>query len=214
MTWNPVRHIIKRAIPYDNRVMDLAGWDARYRSPERAREDDQSPPTPMLVNSVQGVQPGRALDLACGSGRNSLWLARKGWDVTAVDGAPAAIARLENRASAARLAIATKLADLQSGDFTIEEESWDLIAFLYYLQRDLFRAISRGVRPGGLVIGIVHTTFPGEEPTAHRLRPGELLDYFKDWKIVHSYEGPPNDPAHKRLVAEVVAQRATETTSA
>jgi hypothetical protein len=78
----------------------------------------------------------------------------------------------------------------------------------YYLQRDLFEPAKRGVVPGGIVIAIVHIPEPGDpHMTPFRLAPGELAGYFKDFEILHQYEGPSHDPAHKRWVAEIVARR-------
>ncbi len=75
------------------------------------------------------------------------------------------------------------------------------------LQRDLFDEAKAGVVPGGAIVAIIHVTEPGEEPTAHRLRPGELRTYFDGWEILHYREGPPSDPAHQRSSAVVVARR-------
>jgi SAM-dependent methyltransferase len=186
--------------------MDLAGWDARYRSEERS-EDLETAPTPLLVKATQALKPGKALDLACGAGRNALWLAEHRWNVTAVDGSPAAIEILRKQAAKRGVSVSTCVADLAKGEFRIEPSSWDLILMSYYLQRDLFEPAKLGLAPGGVLIAIVHITEPGEEPTAHRLRPGELKHYFDDWEILHSYEGRPDDPCHRRSVAEIVVRR-------
>jgi SAM-dependent methyltransferase len=153
------------------------------------------------------LTPARALDLACGSGRNALWLAEQGWSVTAVDGSPTAIEILRSRASSRGVTVSMKVADLEKFEYQIEPASWNLIAICYYLQRDLFGPAKQGVVPGGILISIVHITEPGEEPTAHRLRPGELERYFLGWEILHRREGMPNDAAHQRSVAEIVARR-------
>jgi hypothetical protein len=97
--------------------------------------------------------------------------------------------------------------DLEGGEYTIEPSAWDLIAICYYLQRDLFEPAKRGIVPGGVLLAIVHITEPGEEPTHTRARPGELRKYFDSWEILHYYEGKPNDTAHRRSVAEIVARR-------
>jgi tellurite methyltransferase len=187
--------------------MEMQGWDERYRSGTRRAEDLDAAPTPLLVESVKEVTPGRALDLACGSGRNTLWLANRGWRVTAVDGSPAAIKILESRASELGFTVDTRIADLEKSEFRIEPCQSNLIAICYYLQRDLFEPAKLGVAPEGILISIVHITEPGEEPTAHRLRPGELERYFRGWEILHYREGKPNDPAHERSVAEIVARK-------
>lgn len=179
--------------------MDLRGWDERYRS-NPANECV----TPLLSHTVSALIPGRALDLACGAGRNALWLAAHGWQVTAADGSSAAIEILKAR----NPAIDARVADLENHEFTIGPDSWELIAILYYLQRDLFEPAKRGVVPGGIVIAIAHIPEPADpQITRFRLAPGELAAYFHDFEILHQYEGPSRDPAHKRWVAEIVARR-------
>jgi SAM-dependent methyltransferase len=187
-------------------AMDIRGWDERYRQKGRAREDFEAGPTQLVLDTAKQLKPGSALDLASGTGRNALWLAKAGWRVTAVDGSSAAIDVLRKEAERRNLLVDAKVADLH-GDFRIQEANWDLIVIAYYLQRDLFEPAKRGVAPGGVLIAIVHTTEAGEEPTVSRLKPGELKDYFAGWEITHEYEGRPNDRAHKRRVAEIVARR-------
>jgi tellurite methyltransferase len=178
--------------------MDLRGWDERYRS-----QSDIGPPTPLVVDIAAGLPPGRALDLACGTGRNALWLAGRGWRVTAVDGSRSAIDLLTIR----NPGIDARVADIEKHEYRIDADSWDLITICYYLQRDLFASAKRGVIPGGLVLAIVHIPGPGEGLTPFRLPPGALADYFSDFEILHSFEGPPRDPVHHVRVAEIAARR-------
>jgi tellurite methyltransferase len=184
--------------------MDIRGWEERYRS----ADDSETGPTPLLIKTAERLQPGKALDLACGTGRNALWLAEHGWNVTAVDGAPSAIEILRRRASERGLDLDAHVADLEKREYRIEPSAWDLIAICYYLQRDLFEPAKRGVKPGGVLLAIVHITEPGEEPTYKRMKPGELENYFRGWEILHYSEGKPGDQAHQRSVAEIVARRA------
>lgn len=187
--------------------MDLRGWDQRYRTEARPKEDLEAAPTPLLIQSAQHLLPVRALDLACGTGRNALWLAEQGWQVTAVDGSAAAIEMLRRRAAERSLPVDSRVADLEKGEFRIEPAGWDLIVICYYLQRDLIEAAKQGLKPGGVLVVIVHIAEAGAEPTAHQLRPGELARLFDGWEILHSFEGRPRDEAHRRAVAEVVARR-------
>ena len=143
--------------------MEINGWNERYRSGERAAENLTAAPTPLLISAASNLAPGKALDLACGTGRNALWLAEHGWEVTAVDGASAAIEILQTRAAERGLEIKSIVADLEKSEFEIVLDRWDLITICYYLQRNLFEPAKRGVAPGGLLISIVHTTDPGEE---------------------------------------------------
>jgi tellurite methyltransferase len=186
--------------------MDIRGWDERYRQKGHACEHFEAAPTELVRNVARQLRPGSALDLACGTGRNALWLRREGWRVTAVDGSSIAIEALRTEAQRQHLVLQADVADLQAG-YRIEEASWDLIVIAYYLQRDLFEPAKRGIVPGGVLVAIVHTAEPGEEPTESRLRAGELKRYFAGWDIMREYEGQPNDSTHKRRVAEIVAQR-------
>ncbi len=189
--------------------MEIRGWDERYRSGERAAEDLDAAPTPLVMEAAKQLAPGKALDLACGIGRNALWLAEQGWSVTAVDGARSAIEILSRYATERGIRLEARVADLEKGEYQIEPSSWNLVAICYYLQRNLFEAAKLGVVPGGILVSIVHITEPGEGPTAHRLRPGELESYFQGWEILHRHEGKPNDTAHQRSVAEIIARRPT-----
>jgi len=154
------------------------------------------PPSPLLVETARQLKPGRALDLACGTGRNALWLAEHGWEVTAVDRSPIAIPTVDAR-----------VADLEKHEFPILEAAWDLIVVCYYLQRDLFEPIKQGVKRGGMAIAIVHMFEPGHEQSRFSLHPGELAKYFEGWEISHYREGKPSDPDHHRAVAEIVATK-------
>lgn len=185
--------------------MTLEEWNERYRSRQQLAADLHAGPTPLLKHWADQLPSGRALDLACGTGRNALYLAEKGWSVRAVDGAAAAIDELRQRAAARNLVIQADVADLPAPEFSIEPGAWDLIAVCYYLQRDLFPSIRAGVRPGGCVIAIVHISEAGEPPSYKRAERGELRKFFEGWKILHDYEGKPGDPEHQRSVAEIVA---------
>jgi hypothetical protein len=114
---------------------------------------------------------------------------------------------LRGRASERGIRVDARVSDLERDEYQIEPSSWNLVAICYYLQRNLFEPAKQGVVPGGILVSIVHITEPGEEPTAHRLRPGELERYFRGWEILHRREGKPNDTAHQRSVAEIVARR-------
>ena len=130
----------------------ITRWNARYAARERPPEAE---PLPLLVRGVGGVRPGRALDLACGTGRHAIWLAARGWRVAAVDGASAALdlllARAENAGVRGR--VEPHVADLEADppEFAIEATAYDLIVDCHFLHRPLLHAIRNGVRPGGTV---------------------------------------------------------------
>ena len=147
-------------------------------------------PSALLVQYAQGLAPGRALDLACGSGRNTFWLRENGWKVTAVDKVETSLGAIQ--------------ADLEAGEFVIEENAWDLILMSHYLQRNLFEPVKRGLCTGGLAIVIVHLFEPGHETSRFSLSSGELARYFDGWEVLHYREGPS---ARGRAAAEIVARK-------
>ena len=184
--------------------MDIAGWDEKYRSGDRGKEEA---PTILLVETVAKLAPGTAIDLACGAGRNALYLAEWGWAVTAVDGSETAVELMQQRAAARGLKVGTEVADLTVPEFRLPTDAFDLVLIAYYLQRDLFAKVKPATRRGGVIVAIVHTPETGERWSEKRARPGELRGFFKDWEILWEYEGPSRDPAHRRPVAEIVARR-------
>jgi SAM-dependent methyltransferase len=159
-------------------------------------------PSPLVVEVAEKLRPGRALDLACGAGRNSLHLAALGWHVTAVDASPNALRILRQRA--AGLPIETQLADLEAGHFTIEPSGYDLICDILYLQRSLFPEIREGVRLGGVVAAEVLLADGG--PHRFALEPGELRAEFAGWKILYYSESAP--PSQTRATARIIARNA------
>ena len=163
-------------------------WNERYR----AREEIDAEPARLLVDAVGGLKPAaplRALDLACGAGRNALWLASRGWEVVAIDGAAEAIRIVQERDPA----IDARVMDLETNaPLPFDDESFDLVAILYYLHRPLFAEAKRLVRRGGMVVCAVkmHGTY--------RVKPDELAQHFEDFEIVLSREGE---------IAELVARK-------
>ena len=92
---------------------------------------------PEQIPALEGLPPGKALDLGCGSGRHTRWLAARGWTVTPVDIAPAWDGVVQ--------------ADLERGEFEIVPGAWDLIVCWLYWQPDLLAEIAAGVKAGGVV---------------------------------------------------------------
>jgi SAM-dependent methyltransferase len=165
--------------------MNLSEWNERYRS----REEIAGDPAQLLVDAALELPPGRALDLACGAGRNALWLASRGWEVVAIDGAAEAIGILHEHDPA----IDARVMDLETGaPLPFDDASFDLVAILYYLHRPLFAEAKRLVKRGGIVVCAVkmHGTYRGE--------PGELAQHFEDFEVLRSSEGE---------IAELIARR-------
>ena len=163
-------------------------WDEYYR--ECANADPS--PDPLVVESAELLPPGRALDLACGTGRHTLYLAKLGWHVTAVDASTVALDLL--RRNAKGLPVDVRHADLERAGFLIAPEAYDLICDFLYLQRTLFAAIREGIRPGGVFLGAMRLD------GSFRIEPGELRREFAAWKILYYSESGG--------IAKIAARRA------
>ena len=199
--------------------MGLADWDQRHLAADlerRGRERALTFPEPSsLVERIAlGLPPGRALDLACGRGRDSLWLARRGWSVTAVDGSPAAIEIVRRDAAALGLAgpgagIGARVADLEKHEFPIAPSAWDLILICGYFQPDLYASAIEGLVPGGVIVATALLDEAGER--RYRVAPGAFERYFAGLEILHSREGHSLDPHSREIggarpVAEIAAR--------
>lgn len=179
---------------------DPAAWPVPAESgPERPTVW----PSPWLAE-VEDLLPrsGRALDLAAGTGRNAVWLALRGLDVTAVDRLPDALERAERLARRVGAVLTTRVADLRR-PAERPDGSWDLVCVFRHLNRDLFPWIREAVSPSGL---IVFETFVGEpqgaegpKRPANRLHPGELKAAFDGFEILRAREA--------KDLASIVARR-------
>jgi tellurite methyltransferase len=125
--------------------------------------------------------PARALDLACGLGRNALFLAGLGYALTAVDVSDEALQRLSDEARRRRLAVETLWADLD--EFRPPRAGFDLVVDTYFLDRRLWPSMEAALRPGGLIFVETFTVdrrFPPDRavPRAYLLERGELARAF------------------------------------
>jgi len=184
------------------RIVRQASW---------AAGDHLGAPAPWLLRHRRLLTPGRALDLACGNGRNAVYLAQEGFRVEAWDRDAAALDALQKRADALGLrTLTTRLVDLEQ-EPAIPPASFDLITVFYYLQRDLITNIVQALRPGGVV---VYETFllDNHERFAHPRRRefclgrNELLSLFAGLRTLAYREGPL-DPDRGPFLASLVAQR-------
>jgi SAM-dependent methyltransferase len=131
-------------------------WNARYAQKELVWSAE---PSRRFAAEVSVLAPGRALDLACGEGRNAVWLAERGWRVTGVDFSHVALAKAAELAAARGVEVDWVVADVL--DWTPERRGFDLVALLYLqLPRDdllhAVRSAVEAVAPGGTLVVIAH----------------------------------------------------------
>lgn len=156
----------------------------------------QKPPEPVVLQAMELLPPGEALDVACGTGRHARAMASRGWRVTAVDSSHVALESLRGIPG-----IQTVEADLEADESSIGAGRYDLICDTCFLHRPLFRAMRDGLRPGGVFAGV----FPleGINP-AYLMSAGELPGHFAGWEIVLFAERPS---VSGRLRAEIIARK-------
>ncbi len=137
-------------------VASAAEWDRRYSGPDLQWG---SGPNARFADEAAGLVAGRALDLGAGEGRNAIWLAEHGWDVTAVDFSAVALDRAATLADERGATITTVVAALD--DYVPEAGAYDLVA-LVYLQvpnppfGDIVRRAADAVAPGGTFLLVNH----------------------------------------------------------
>ena len=190
---------------------DLRKWDARYRAGEYA---ERRHPTALLARSIDDLPRGAALDVACGAGRNALFLAGAGFAVDAVDISSAGLERLEADAVAQGLEIRTIEADLENGlpSAPSLKDRYELIIVVRYVNLPLFEPLIGRLADGGVLISEQHlqTTADvvGPRNPDYRLAPNALLDSVKQLRIHYYREGFVVDPDGRRAaLAQVVASR-------
>lgn len=159
-------------------VTEREGWEERYR----ARPSIWSGrPNPQLVAEATGLAPGRALDVGSGEGADAIWLAERGWQVTAVDISATALERAATNAAAAGEPIAARLewvrADLR--DHPLPAGTYDLVSsqFMHLPGADrqkVFARLAGAVAPGGILLIVGH--HPADLRTsAHRMHFPDMM---------------------------------------
>lgn len=135
---------------------DAARWDARYSAPDLVWGAE---PNRRLVAEVEALPPGRALDLGGGEGRNAVWLASRGWDVTVVDFSRAGLERAREMAGRHGVNVTTVQADMAG--YQPEAGAYDLVIMLYLqvpepVLRAAVASASRALAPGGTFLLVGH----------------------------------------------------------
>ena len=192
---------------------DRERWNLRYTDRYAAREYGWTP-SGWLVAIEDWLKPprpeARALDLACGPGRNSVWLAEHGWTVDAWDLSDVALAILvyerEDRASRGfPLPIEVREIDLDNAE--IPAETYDLVLNMLFLDRRLWPGLAAALRPGGLLAFETFVDLPGgrgsEVSPEHLLQSGELRTAFEALGL----ETVLYDEAGPRGTARLLARR-------
>jgi SAM-dependent methyltransferase len=161
--------------PSGTGVHSVADWDARYASAEQIWS---GLPNTALVAEIAGLAPGRALDVGCGEGADAVWLAGRGWDVTALDVSQVALERAERHARDARVDVRWLRSPLVGAP--IAAGTFDLVAALYpALPRtpadEAEGILIAAVAPGGVLLVVHHADVDSEQAKARGFDPADYV---------------------------------------
>ena len=200
----------------DESELMKARWNERY---DRDMYIYGKEPVAFLKQKMDGLKKGKALVLAMGEGRNAVYLAQNGFDVTGVDISEVAIEKCNRLAEERNTAVNAVVADLT--DYDMGKGQFDLITKFYYYEPSIFPQIIDALKPGGMFIleqfSIDHLKYRensgfGPRNPDYLIKPNELLDHFKSLRILY-YEDTVvelDEGMHKgtaaviRLIAEKV----------
>jgi SAM-dependent methyltransferase len=177
--------------------VDATAWDERYAAAEQVWSTE---PNQFVASELADLPPGDAVDLACGEGRNAIWLARRGWRVTALDFSEVAVDR--GRRLAGDLEVAWVVGDA----LTAELPAADLV-LLAYLQLPAAQrraAVRRGfaaLRPGGTLFVVAHDATNLAEGTGGPQDPAVL---YTAEDVLADLDGEPVRVERAERVGRVV----------
>ncbi len=164
-------------------------WDEKWSETGATREVSD-----VLRQFRHHLGSGTALDVACGLGQNSVWLARQGYRVLGVDVSPVALADARRLMQKAELDGKVLFAQVDLDEWRPAPDSVDLLCVLRFLDRGLIPYLQLAVRPGGLAIySTRHVGLLQRRPEANReylLNPAELPELFAAWRVLEHSEGP------------------------
>lgn len=186
---------------------DADRWEARYRAGNAAYA---AQPSAFVLDWLPQLPRGRALDVACGLGATAIALAKAGFEVTAIDIAPTALACAKAEAERHGVTVDWQCADL--ADLRLPAARYNLIVNIRFVNRDLVAQFADALRPGGYVLFEQHLRWPtpvaGPGSDHFRLRPGELRQLLWQFDVVQYAEGVfPTEGDRPFALARAVARR-------
>jgi tellurite methyltransferase len=166
-----------------------------------------SNPSEFLVENISLLPKGKVLDIAMGGGRNSVYLAQKGFDVEGVDNSLEAINLANALAKEKGVRITARQIDLETDTF-IQEQAYDCVICFNFLQRSLFPFIIKGLRKNGVIVYetyiVDQAQFGRPKNPDHLLNHNELLELFRGFRVLRYREGIMGE---EKAIAGIVAQK-------
>lgn len=186
---------------------DRQRWNERYA---RGAYQQRPHPSELLVTACTEITPhsGAALDIACGAGRNALYLAGLGFEVTAIDISTVALERARESAAGMDLRVNWQAVDLDT--VAVLDEEYQLICMMRYVNPGLLAVAARSLAPGGTLVVEEHlrtrTEVAGPRNPDYRVPEGALLQAAQGLRVLYHREDEFIDPdgapvALARLIA-------------
>ena len=181
-------------------------WDERYPT-----EDAElwKRPSRFLVDHLPLIPLGRALDVACGPGRNAVFLAQRGFVVDGVDNSREGLTMARRFVEETGVSVNLVFADLDH--YVIRPGAYGLIINLFYLSREIIPDLIQGLSRGGYLLfeSFTSDTFrfmQAKEPR-HYLEPNELLELIRGLRVISFCEGTFIEAGMARVTARLVARK-------
>lgn len=184
-------------------------WDERYAT---GAYSARPWPTPLLTEWIDRLPRGRALDVACGAGRNSLFLAEHGYAVDGIDISTVALDRA--RAAAAERGLEASFIAMDLETELPSNCRYDLIVMVRYTHPALVADLVELLDDGGYLLCEEHLRTPctviGPTNPAYRMEPNELLNLASGLRVIYYHEGVIDDPDGRRAaLAQLIGCRGT-----
>lgn len=185
----------------DSAESDKERWNEKYSGETYRFGKD---PIPYLVEQLHRLPKGKALDVAMGEGRNGVFLAARGFQVTGLDISEKGLEKAQALARAQGVTIETKVVDLDNA--MLGTDAYDVVLCTYYLNRNLLPKMKQAVKPGGMVVvetyTMGHLKYRPQFRKEWLLEKNELLEWFKDFTILHYQVVDDGESAFAGIIAQ------------
>ena len=188
-------------VPFaDAAPKDKERWDQKYGTEEYIFG---KAPITFLKDHLHLLPKGNALDIAMGEGRNGVFLATKGFQVTGIDISETGLSKAKALAKEQGVSIETQVVDLET--YQLPANTFNVIICTYYLQRDLFPHMINALKPGGMIVvetyTLDHLKYRPRFPRQFLLEPNELLHHFKDLTVLQYQRRDDGQAAYASILA-------------
>jgi SAM-dependent methyltransferase len=180
---------------------DKERWNEKYRTETYIYG---TAPISFLREHIGLLPKGKALDIAMGEGRNGVYLATQGFEVTGLDISEDGLRKAHALAAEHGVRVETKVVDLEG--YQLPADTYDVIVCTYYLQRDLFPQIKRALKRGGMAVVETYTheyvKYRSSFPRRYLLEPNELIKLFEGMRVIRYQDRDDGQAAYASILVQ------------